>query len=219
MAKVKICGLTNLEDAIKACECGADFLGFIFIKETPRNVDADTVKNITSRIPEEISAGIGKVGLFKDEAIEEVARAVSLCDLDHVQLHGDEDPNYCRQLKEKVGGDIKIIKMFKVKDDIVAPYPYILDDYVDADYYVFDTFHPDLAGGTGKSFDWKVLLDSGDSIKKLFFIAGGLDPGNVREAVEAVAPFGVDVSSGVELEAGKKDENLLKEFIKNAKKI
>jgi len=211
VVRVKICGLTNLEDAASACDHGADLVGFVFAEVSPRAVGAETVREIVSALP----AGVGKAGLFKDSPLEEVAGAAVACGLDHIQLHGGESPEYCRELKEALsekGLNVKIIKTFKVKDNILGRTP---GDFDSADYYLFDTFHPDMMGGTGISFDWSVL--EGFKWDRPFFLAGGLTPGNVAEAVRVVRPYGVDVSSGVEASTGKKDGVKIKEFIKNAK--
>ncbi len=222
MVKVKICGITSMSDAGKSLEYGADFLGFIFVPGTPRRVNKDTVKEIVNLVSVESEAHHkpALVGLFKNEGLKKVAETVISCGLDHVQLHGDESPDYCAKLKDSiwVKADIrvKVIKAFKVKEEIMPIGEYSLDDYTKADFFVFDTYHPEAAGGTGESFDWNVLKQH--DINKPFFIAGGLTPANVLEAVKAVSPYGVDVSSGVESSPGIKDDKLLKEFIENAKK-
>ena len=222
MIKVKICGITNLEDAVKACGYGADLLGFIFVEGTPRAVGMDTVKNIITDLPRGGESKVGRVGLFKDETIKNIIETISYCGLDYVQLHGDESLDYCRELKkaleEKICVQVKIIKAFKVKKKILPHGDAVPDDYADMDYFVFDAFHPVISGGTGTKFDWEVLKKEKYKIQKPFFIAGGLHPGNVADAVEIVRPYGVDVSSGVEKTPGKKDHKLLKEFIENAKK-
>jgi phosphoribosylanthranilate isomerase len=222
LVKVKICGVTNLEDARKACDYGADLLGFIFVEGTPRAVGSGTVRDIVTGLSGDHKDKIGKVGLFRNERPGEIAGIVSSCGLDHVQLHGDETPEECGSLKTVLEQEhhrqVKIIKVFKVKGKILPQGRYGLSDYEAADYFVFDTFHPKVPGGTGTRFDWEVLIKVKDSIEKPFFIAGGLTPENVSDAVRAVRPYGVDVSSGVESSPGKKDEKLLKEFIENAKK-
>ena len=213
---VKICGLTNLEDALKAAEYGADLLGFIFVSGTPRAIEKEQAKEIIASLSREV----GKVALFKDEDLEKVADIVSFCGMDYVQLHGNENPGYCKELKslleKKYGVTVKIIKTFKVAEKVIPHGDYGPADYEEADYLLFDTFHPELAGGTGAGFDKDILTK--EKIDKPFFIAGGLTPENVSGAIEKVSPYGVDTSSGVEKEPGKKDENLLKEFIQNAKK-
>ncbi len=221
MTKVKICGITNLEDAVEACERGADLLGFIFIGGTPRAVDSGTAKGVIDGLGRHRES-VSTVGLFKDEEIDVVAGTVAECGLDLVQLHGGEKPAYCSELKktleEKDHPRVKIIKVFKVGDDILPVGAYIPDDYMDAEFFVFDTYHPEVAGGSGERFDWEVLAREKEKIRKPFFIAGGLAPENVAEAVSAVRPYGVDVSSGVEKAPGKKDKDKIKEFIENAKK-
>ena len=216
MAQVKICGLTNTEDALKAVELGADLLGFIFIRGTVRY--SEDLEGVILGIPEEEKAKVGIVGLFKDEGLETVAKTVKACKLGFVQLHGSESPEYCRDLKEALGGEAEIMKVFKVKEEILPIRYHILDDYIDADYFVFDAFHPELAGGTGEKFGEEALAEEKDKIKKPFFVAGGLNPGNVADVIRHLQPYGVDVSSGVERVPGKKDAGLLKEFIENAKK-
>ena len=214
MVKVKICGITNAEDALKAVECGADYLGFVFVSNTPRAVDIETAKEVSEAVGERAQ----KVGLFTDEEAGKVMEIVTACGLDHVQLHGHENPGYCRQLKElfgRHGVEAGVIKAFRVSDKILGP---PLEEYICADNFVFDTFQPGVPGGTGAKFNWDVLNEVKDFILKPFFIAGGLNPQNGYDAVKAVDPFGVDVASGVESAPGKKDEGLLKEYIENAKK-
>lgn len=220
--KVKICGITNDEDAVGACESGADLIGFIFVGGTARCTNKETVKKIVSERLSKYKNQVVTVGLFKDEDLERVREIVHYSGLGAVQFHGAESPEYCEQFKknmtEKYGArEIKIIKAFKVSDSILpcgACYP---DDYKTVDYFVFDTFHPLLDGGTGMEFDHNVLKTSVKNLSKPFFVAGGLNPENVAEIVRGVCPFGVDTSSGVEKNVGVKDKKLLKEFISNAK--
>jgi len=212
MVKVKICGLTNVEDALKACEYGADLVGFLFAEESPRRISLDDAKNIIAELPAEV----GKTGLFKDHDPGEVLRHVVSCGLNYVQLHGDEDPGYCVRLKKMFhdkGVSAGIIKTFKIREKLIGASP---DGYAEVDYYLFDTYHPEMMGGTGISFDWDVLKNMKN--KKPFFVAGGLNPENVACAVRILKPYGVDVASGVESSVGKKDLKKVKEFILNAKK-
>jgi len=205
LVKVKICGITNLEDAVRACEYGADLIGFIFVKGTPRVVVAGDVEKILSGISPDLRGKVDRVGLFRDEKPEVVEEAVASCGLNCVQLHGS--------LKDALGRELKIIKTFKVKESILPAGGFGVKDYIDADFFVFDTFHPEIAGGTGVRFDWEVIKKEKPHIEKPFFVAGGLTPENVSDAVKTVCPYGVDVSSGVENSPGKKDGKLLKEFI------
>ncbi len=216
MVKVKICGLTNREDAVKAYELGADYLGFIFVEGTIRY--REDLKDVILSLPDELKKRAQPVGLFKDEDLEKVTETALACDIGYLQLHGDESPSYCRDLKEALKGSVKIMKVFKVKEEVLPVKYHILDDYVDADFFVFDAFHVELAGGAGVKFGEEVLMKEREKIKKPFFVAGGLTPGNVSSLIKKLRPYGVDVSSGVEKSPGRKDEKLLKEFIENAKK-
>lgn len=205
MTKVKICGITDLRDALKAYELGADFVGFIFFEKSPRKIDVEQARVIIEDLPKDLL----KVGLFLDQDPESVMPVARRCHLDILQLHGNEDPGYCNRLKK----DFRVIKSFKVKDasSIKGAYKY---DRVD--YYLFDTYVEGVPGGTGKTFSWDIL--TGKQFKKPIFLAGGLNPKNVGEAIKKVKPYAVDVASGVEKSPGKKDYGLLKEFIDNAKK-
>ncbi|MFH1305407.1 MAG: phosphoribosylanthranilate isomerase [Candidatus Omnitrophota bacterium] len=218
MVKVKICGLTNLEDAKTAYDCGADLLGFVFIKGTPRTVKDDRFVRDACKFGEDEPKTPHFVGLFKNEDPKKIAKIVSRCGLNYVQLQGEESPGYCRRLREMLAPGAGIIKAFRVGHEILrVAGKYIPGDY-SADYLVFDTYDPELAGGTGKGFDRKILAAVKENIDKPFFVAGGLTPANVAALIREVQPYGVDVSSGIERVPGKKDEKLLKEFIYNAKK-
>jgi phosphoribosylanthranilate isomerase len=221
VVKVKICGIKRPEDALSACVSGADLLGFVFVAGTPRAVTAAEAGKALACLSAPERKKIGAVGLFRDADPEDAARTVAECGLDHVQLHGSERPSYCLELKEILktgyGLEVKIMKVFRVEDGILPMGTYVPGDYAGADYLLFDTFHKELPGGTGRSFNWEILNEEKYNIRKPFFIAGGLNPDNVAEAVRYVSPYGVDVSSGVEEYPGKKDERLIKEFIYNAK--
>lgn len=217
MVKVKICGITNAEDAAKACEYGADLIGFVFVEGTPRCVSEETAKKIVKALPAAARGKVALVGLFKDAEAGTAAKIIKACGLDHAQLHGEETPEYCVALKKTLG-DVKIIKVFKVKKGIMPCGVFETGDYGAADHFLFDAYQPDAAGGTGKVFDWPSLKRYSAGIDKPFFVAGGLTPSNVADAVRAMHPYGVDVSSGVESAPGKKDPFLMKEFIQNAKK-
>jgi len=199
MVRVKICGITNIEDALCAVNCGADALGFVFA-DSPRKIDPLTAKNIISRIPPWVST----VGVFLNEEVGNLMVIADRCRLDYVQLHGEESPEYCKNIP------IKVIKT--VKQDIAKIPSYRVSGIL------IDTYDPYKAGGTGKVSDWNIAVDA----KKYdipLILAGGLTPENVAEAVGQVSPYGVDVSSGVENEPGKKDWEKVKKFICEAKKF
>jgi len=204
MTKVKICGMTDLRDALKAYELGADLVGFIFFQKSPRKIDPEHARVIIEDLPKDLL----KVGLFLDQELEEVRALAKRCHIDILQLHGEENPRYCEKLKD----DFKIIKSFKVKDESSLKN---VRRYKNVDYCLFDTYVKDTPGGTGVKFDWNIL--KGKKFEKPTFLAGGLKPENVKEAIKEVLPYAVDVASGVEKSPGKKDYKLLKEFIDNAK--
>jgi phosphoribosylanthranilate isomerase len=198
MIKIKICGITNLEDAEKAVELGADALGFIFSK-SPRRVDAEIATEIIKALPPFITT----VGVFVNESMDVVKHIASVCRLNVLQFHGDELPEFCSLFGRK------IIKSFRVKnpDDLsmLPGYKGIVSAYL------LDSRVKGKRGGTGEIFDWelaKIAIPYGRVI-----LAGGLTPENVVEAIKAVNPYAVDVSTGVESAPGKKDFEKMKRFV------
>jgi len=201
MVRVKICGITTLEDAIHAVESGADALGFVFHEASPRHIFREQAASIINALPPFIQA----VGLFVNAEVQHVNATADFCRLDLVQLHGDETPAYCDMIRRRV------IKAFRVKD-ITTLDP--VRNYRIAGI-LLDAFSPKAYGGTGLTFNWEMAKEAcryGPVI-----LAGGLTPGNVRHAVEWVNPYGVDVSSGVETAPGRKDPDKVSEFIRRAK--
>jgi phosphoribosylanthranilate isomerase len=215
MARVKICGIKRVEDAIAACECGADYIGFIFIEGTPRFSRASEVSKLIKDIPRSLRNDVLIAGLFKDREVEEVCSVVSGCALDMVQLQGEESPEECEAIKKRTGA--YLVKALKVSREGDIRGRYTAADYPQCDYFVLDTFLPGMSGGTGVAFDWGSLAGKNLRMNKPFFVAGGLTPGNVSFAIRTLKPYGVDVSSGVETSPGKKDKELIREFIENAK--
>ena len=205
MTKIKICGITNKIDALAATELGVDMLGFVFYKKSKRYVIPAMAEDIINELP----PFIGRVGIFVDEKREDVIKIAEDASLDMLQFHGSESPEYCSYFR----GLYKVIKAFRVKErgDLKT-----VNDY-DTDYYLFDTYVDGRAGGTGKKFDWNILKDF--EILKPVILSGGLDPDNVGRAIKELAPYGVDVSSGVESAPGKKDARLLKKFVANVRKV
>ena len=201
MVKVKICGITNVEDALLAVSAGADAVGFVFHESSPRFVFPEQAGAIIRVLPPFIQV----VGLFVNADIGFVNETSDLCGLDLVQLHGDEPPEYCGQVNRRV------IKAFRVKD-ITSLDP--LKNY-QVSGYLLDAWSPAAYGGTGMSFNWEVakVAEKYNPI----ILAGGLTPENVMSAVEIVAPYAVDVSSGVEAAPGKKDPDKVREFVRRAK--
>lgn len=203
--KVKICGITNLDDALAAAEFGADILGFNFYSKSARYVIPSAAANIATQVP----PAVLKVGVFVNAATEEIAGIASAVGLDVIQLHGDEDDNFIR-----VVGHITerpVIKAFRIYPGTSTAS--VVDS--DADAVLLDTPTAGEFGGTGRTFDWNLV--GADLKHKQVFLAGGLNSENVAEAIGIVRPYAVDVASGVESSPGKKDRIKLKAFIENAK--
>lgn len=207
--KVKICGLTRPEDAALAAELGAWALGVIFAPESPRQVSFVRAAEVLASAP----AGSERVGVFVNAAAGEIVEAVGACGLTAVQLHGDESPEECREVRERTG--VLVIKALAVSG------PESLERVVqfDTDYILLDTYHPERRGGSGETFDWSLpaALDEGLRGARLI-LAGGLNPLNIMDAVRAAAPFAVDVSSGVESAPGIKDHGQLRLLFERIRK-
>jgi len=202
--RVKVCGITNSEDALAAVHFGADTIGFVFFRESPRYVKEDHAASIIRQLPPFITT----IGVFVNEKPEQIVKVASRTGIDAIQLHGDEPPSLCNLPR-------RVIKAIRVKSleslDLLIDYR----DKVSA--FLLDTYTPDLFGGTGRIFNWEIA-----SYAKQFgniILAGGLTPDNVAEAVRQVTPYGVDVSSGVESGKGRKDHTAMKSFIGKAKGI
>ena len=205
MAKIKICGITNVEDANWVANLGADYLGLIFAKDSKRKVSLDNAKEITAAVPPYIK----KVGLFINEEPKVVDKMLTLCKLDVLQFHGEETPGYCSQFK----GRAEIIKGFRMKDEQSLNQ---ISQY-DVDFYLLDAFVEGEWGGTGKTFNWELALKAKE-LGRPIFLAGGLNPENVAEAIKKVQPYAVDVASGVEASPRRKSVELMQEFIDKARK-
>jgi len=200
--RVKICGITNLDDAMAAVDFGADALGFVFFKESPRYISCRNAASIIKRLPSFITT----VGLFVNEDQEQIENIVAISGIDVIQLHGEEPPERCIFMK-------RVIKAVRVETLESLDPLIVYREMVSA--FLLDTFTPDLFGGTGKIFNWDIAVEA----KQLgrIILAGGLTPDNVSDAVARVKPYGVDVSSGVEIEKGKKDHKKIQLFIERAK--
>jgi phosphoribosylanthranilate isomerase len=210
MTMVKICGITNLIDARLAAEAGADLLGLIFFPPSPRYVLEEQARAIVQGI--HADAGTGPrpefVGVFVDQPPADVARVMDLCDLDFAQLHGSET---VKELAELISMGKRVIKAFRVRD---AASISGMGDYRPT-AYLLDTYVAGATGGTGQRFDWTLALEA--KVYGPIIVAGGLSPNNVAEAVQMVQPWGVDVSSGVEAEPGRKDPDKVRRFVSEAK--
>lgn len=202
MIKIKICGITNAEDALMAIEYGADALGFIFYPQSHRYVTPEKAKSIIDKLPPLTL----RIGVFVDAEPETIMKTVNECRLDGVQFHGNESPEFCSKFRRRVIKGIRPQREEEVAN--IAEYK--------VDAFLVDSYHPDVMGGTGTTFDWELAVAA-----KMFgvpvILAGGLNPKNVAEAVRLVKPYGIDVCTGVETFQGKKDPEKLKDFIEQAR--
>lgn len=204
MTRIKICGITNLDDGLEAIAAGVDALGFVFVPNTPRYITPSQAKLVIKQLPPFIT----NVGLFVDSEIDEIEDIVNHCKLDAVQLHGNESPEMCSQISLQT----KVIKSFHVKKELQVLRNEIENYRVDA--YLLDTFIKGKAGGTGQTFDWRIA----EGLSQRIILAGGLTPDNIGTAIAQLQPYGVDVSSGVEKSPGKKDTNKIYSFVRQVRK-
>jgi len=194
--KLKVCGVTSLEDARAAIDCGAEYLGFNFYPKSPRYIAPQSARAIIEQLPDEVvSAGV----FVNEPRPADVAEILRVSGARMAQLHGDESPGYCAAV-----GAERVIKALRIGDDFdarrVLDYP--------AAAILLDAFDAKLYGGTGKTTDWAIARDAAKLTK--IFLAGGLSPDNIIEAIRAVEPFAVDVNSGVESAPGRKDASKLR---------
>ena len=202
MTKIKICGITNLEDAKAALDFGTDALGFVFFRESPRAISPQKAASIIAKLP----AFTTTVGVVVDKPLDEIQNIVNETGIDVIQLHGDESPESCRLLR-------RVIKGIRVKSlESLEP----LRGYQDlVSAFLLDTFAPYMPGGTGQVFNWDIAIEAKNFGR--IILAGGLTPENISDAIRRVHPYAVDVSSGIELVKGIKDHQKMRLFIERAK--
>jgi len=206
MIRFKICGITNLEDALLAIRAGAYAIGFIFVKHSPRYIEPKDAKEIISLIPPFIQT----VGVFVDEDELKIKEIAEFCGLDMIQFHGGEDPDFCKKFMPKS------IKAIRVKDrksvELIKSYKGCVRAIL------LDTYKKEKAGGTGETFDWNLALEA-----KRFgipiILSGGIGPENVKEAVSLVKPYALDINSKVETNPGKKSAILIERFKEELQRI
>ncbi|MCI0747230.1 MAG: phosphoribosylanthranilate isomerase [Verrucomicrobia subdivision 3 bacterium] len=199
---VKICGITNLPDALAAVEAGADALGFMCYERSKRFVATDLVASIARELP----PFVFRVGVFVNAPEEAVRRAVEECGINALQFHGEETPEFCARFS------LPVIKAFQLSDHkSLAPL-----ERFQTNAWLLDAAAPGQRGGTGQSFDWSLAIEA-RRFGRPIILAGGLTPDNVAEAVRRVLPYGVDVSSGVELSPGRKDHTKIASFVNAAR--
>ncbi|MBQ1837705.1 MAG: phosphoribosylanthranilate isomerase [Neisseriaceae bacterium] len=200
--RTKICGITNIEDALCAAENGADAIGLVFFAKSPRCVSIETAQKIVEKLP----AFVSVVGLFVNQSADFIQEIISAVPLDYLQFHGDETPEFCEQFNRPY---IKAIRVHS-EDDIQAA----LNSYKTARALLFDAYHPNTYGGTGDAFDWTMLPEK---INRSWILAGGLNPDNVIAAISQTNAVAIDLSSGVEKDKGIKDHNKIKQLMHNVK--
>lgn len=205
--KVKICGITNIEDADVAVKAGADALGFVMYRKSPRFVEQAVVKRIVAGLPPFVLP----VGVFVNEEPERVRTLMDDCGLALAQLHGDESALYCQQLGRPV------LKALRLKDRGTFLALAEFQGRANVRGFLIDTFSDQAYGGTGKTVDWTLAQEAARATP--IILAGGLTPTNVAEAIAQVRPYGVDVSSGVEQSPGKKDQDKVKAFVHAARLV
>lgn len=206
--RIKICGLTNLEDAQVAVEAGADLLGFIFYEKSPRYVDPRVVADIVSAIKRAAAVPLC-VGVFVNAGPEQILETLAYCALDLAQLHGEEDPATLAALAGRSFKALRPRTVVEAEDAAIRFSPYSPPAGPDI---LLDAWHPALRGGSGETGDWHLAAGLAGQYRVL--LAGGLTPGNVADAIRQVAPWGVDVASGVEAAPGRKDHDRVREFVR-----
>lgn len=217
MTRVKICGITNLDDALVAVEAGADYLGFILYPPSKRSVGEKAVQCMVSHL-RSLERCATLVGVFVNESAETVADTLDFCDLDLAQLHGDEPPEFLHDEDSPLFS--RAYKAIRPKTSVTA-HSLVTAYHAPrtthhAPSLLIDAYHPTLYGGTGETSDWQLAQQLNTP---RLMLAGGLTPANVATAIHQVHPFAVDVASGVEVVAGRKDHQAVRTFINNAKHI
>ncbi len=196
--RVKICGITNVKDALDVVEAGADAIGLVFYAPSPRSVMLAQAKEIVSSVP----AFVTVVGLFVNAEKSEIEKIIAEVGIDLIQFHGDESPAFCRQFNRPY---IKVVRV-KLDTNLIQ----YADDFFDAKALLLDAYAEGLPGGTGHSFDWGLIPSN---LATPVILAGGLNVENVAQAIKTVQPYAVDVSSGVEVAKGIKDAYKVKRFM------
>jgi phosphoribosylanthranilate isomerase len=197
--RIKVCGITARADLVHAVAAGVDGLGFIFAKNSPRRIEPEKARELIKSVPPFVDA----VGVFVNEDPDVVTDIIKYCGLTMVQLHGQENVDYCQLMP------VRVLKSFAVNRDTDGSVMAFYDGV--AAGYLLDTYHESMAGGTGQAFDWSLI--NGLGVPGPILLAGGLGAENVGAAIAAVHPFAVDVNSGVETTPGRKDHDKLTELV------
>ena len=206
--RVKICGITRPEDAELAVSLGAWAIGLIFHEPSPRKVDLDTAASLGAEYRRQVEV----VGVFVNRDLDYVAEIADACSLTMLQLHGDEGPIYCDEIRHRTG--LKVMKAARVRD---AASLQALNAFRRVDYHLVDAHHPDLFGGTGETFDWELLRSRHSQVPLV--LSGGLTPDNVADGIRATQPDGVDTASGTEAAPGVKDPDKVLAFFRAVEQV
>lgn len=208
--RIKMCGTTRRQDADAAVRLGVDALGFIFTEKSPRYVTPGFAASLIDTLPPFVS----RVGVFVDASLDQVKEIVTSAGLTQVQLHGKESADFCAELK-KWNRSLVVCKAFLVGTDSSIP---DFSSYLGSmDCLLFDTYVKGMDGGTGQSFDWRAL--TGLNLNVPMILAGGLNPGNVAEAIKSARPYAIDINSGVEKSPGVKNHELLAQLVDKVRRI
>lgn len=212
MTKVKICGITNIDDGRCAVAAGADFLGFVFYPPSPRYVSPEIARDIITRVKDEATRPVQMVGIFVNHALETVQTIMAQAAIDLAQLHGDEAPAFLAQFEGrafKAANPQSLEEATQLSQQFLTGVP--VGTTETAPFILLDAYHPNLRGGTGHTGDWGIVAEIARNQNVI--LAGGLTPDNVSQAVQQVRPWGVDVSSGVEAQKGVKDHAKVRGFV------
>ena len=202
MTRVKVCGVTRLEDAELAAGLGAWAVGLVFHPESPRACDPARAQEIGAALKRRTEVA----GVFVNRPLDDVAQIADACSLTLLQLHGDEGPSYCREAARRTG--CKVMKAARARDAAAVQ---ALDAFREVDFQMLDAYRPDLRGGTGETFDWALVAGRRSTVPLV--VSGGLTPDNVGDAVRQTQPFAVDTASGTEASPGVKDPALVRAFV------
>ena len=194
--RVKICGITQIEQGQKIVALGADSLGFICVERSPRYVTPAQIKAVVDILP----TAVTKIGVFADLPLLEIIEIVKQAKLTAIQLHGTESPAFCTELRQAISPEIELIKAFRIKNRASLQSTVA---YTDVDTLLLDAYDPQMLGGTGKTINWQDLQQF--RADKPWLLAGGLNPENINDALSSLQPDGIDLSSGVERSPGDKD--------------
>jgi len=202
MTKVKICGITSLEDALDAVNLGADALGFNFYEKSPRYISPEAARSIILQLPDDLS----KVGIFVNESSDDVLENARMAEIDTIQFHGDETPHFVSEASQRTG--LAVIRALRVTQSFKAENAMEYDSHA----ILLDSYSKGEIGGTGATFDWDIARDVRTLVERLY-LAGGLSESNVADAIRKVRPFAVDACSRLESQPGKKDRDKVRKFI------